>query len=346
MAKKVKKSFVSIILIATTIVLCLVLSFTTIFIVKQKIASEAAALPQSAISTYLEEVKNKNYQQIYDNSLIVDTHFNSQEDYINQLEKIYADKDINAITYQENGNENEFDLIYNDQYLATLKIIEQDGQFIASTIFEGDNNYLIEVPTGQSISINDLSVSSDYMVSSNVQASNFNGIASDEDAPKVDIYEINNLISEPKISVDGYDKVMKDVLSNTYYVGKSADSSLEDIATNAARIVAQYPAKDGSLGAIANISITSSDFYNRVRTLENTWFTAHGISDFNAQVLNIMQQNDQTFIADVIWDYYINNGSLERTYHGGYQISFLNVNGTYKIAGFAIDNELNPANGE
>lgn len=346
MAKKVKKSFASIMLMTTTLILCLILSFVTLMFVKQKIASEEADLPQSAISTYLAEVKKENYDQIYADSLIVDPHFNSQADYIAQLEDIYADIDINKVMYQGNANEGEYDLIYDDQLLATLKIIEQDGRYIASTIFKGDNDYRIEVPTGHSLKINDLEVSSANIIAQSVQAANFSGFASNEDAPKVDIYEIKNLISEPKISVDGYDITMKDVLSNTYFVGKTADPSLEDIAINAARTVAQYPAKDGSLGAIANISITSSDFYNRVKTLENTWFTAHGSYDFTAQVSDIMQQNDDSFIANVIWDYYINTGSLERTYHGGYQISFLKVNGSYKIAGFAIDNDLNPANKE
>lgn len=333
-------------LIITTLVLCLILSFVTLMIVKQKIASEEKGLPQSAISLYLQDVKQGKYDQIYQDSLIVDPHFNSQEDYVTQLKKIYQDVDIQKVMYQANPNPEQYDLVYNDQLLATLKIIEQDGKYIASTIFKGDNNYRIEVPTGHSLKINDLDVNSDHIVAQNVQASNFSGIASNDDAPKIDIYEVNNLISEPKISVDGYDHVIKDSLSNTYFVGKTANSNLEDIAINAAKTVAQYPAKDGSLGAIANISITSSDFYNRVRTLENTWFTNHGSYDFSATVSDIMQQNDNSFIANVYWDYYINAGSLERTYHGGYQISFLNVGGSYKIAGFAVDTDLNPANKE
>jgi hypothetical protein len=33
---------------------------------------------------------------------------------------------------------------------------------------------------------------------------------------------------------------------------------------------------------------------------------------------------------------------VERTWNGGYQMTFLNVGGTWKIAGMAINNELNP----
>ncbi len=47
-------------------------------------------------------------------------------------------------------------------------------------------------------------------------------------------------------------------------------------------------------------------------------------------------------IGNVIFDYYIASGSTSKEYNCGYQITFANVNGKWKIAGFAIDNEMNP----
>ena len=90
--------------------------------------------------------------------------------------------------------------------------------------------------------------------------------------------------------------------------------------------------------------ITSSDFYKRISTLQNEWFTPHSIAKLSFGDVKVIKQNDDSFIANVIWNYYISNGSLEREYHGAYQMSFLKVNGAYKLAGFAIDNELNPDN--
>ena len=47
-------------------------------------------------------------------------------------------------------------------------------------------------------------------------------------------------------------------------------------------------------------------------------------------------------VGYVTFDYYAAGGSYSRTWNCGYQMTFMNVNGTWKIAGMAIDNELNP----
>lgn len=345
MAKKVKKSALSSLLIVVTLVLCVILSIVTLNIIKSKVKSEDAKMPEHAISAYLKDVKDNNFDKIYDDSLVIDPHFNSKEDYISTLQSIYADVDVDKLIFQLDDN-NDYSIIDGNKLVATIRLIEKNGEYMASTIFSGDNTYYIEVPVNETLVVNNIRVTADNLVNSNISASNFNGISKMDNIPSVDVYKIDNLISEPDIMIVDKDyHVIKDALSNTYYVGAINDThDLEEYAKQAAQAIIKFPCEDGSLAAVASYSISSSDFYKRISTLQNEWFTPHSIAKISFGDVDVIRQNEDSFIANVIWNYYISNGSLEREYHGAYQITFLNVNGTYKIAGFAIDNQLNPDN--
>ena len=147
-------------------------------------------------------------------------------------------------------------------------------------------------------------------------------------------YQLNE--NDPEYFKELFKKLKKEL--------ESDDMDEEEYAKKCAEAIIKFPCEDGSLAAVASYSITSSDFYKRISTLQNEWFTPHSIAKLSFGDVKVIKQNDDSFIANVIWNYYISNGSLEREYHGAYQMSFLKVNGTYKLAGFAIDNELNPDN--
>ncbi|MEG0393905.1 hypothetical protein [Anaerorhabdus sp.] len=331
------------------LLLCIGISTAFVLFTKSNLASKEAKLPESAISLYLKQIKNNDFNGIYENSLMIDPHLNSKEDYDQAIKDIYDDVNLDNLIYhvEKDPSDNLLYGLYDGNVkVAVIKLVKGDnGKWLASTVFEGDHSSIVEVPAGIIFKVNGIEVSNDYISNKSVTATNFSGLDDASDAPKVVRYDLNNLISEPVITVDnaGYG-VIKDVLSNTYYVGKtSTDSDLKETVLNAAKTCARYPTKDGTLGAISAITITGSDFYDRIKTMDNQWYAAHGTSQFsNENVLSIVQQDENSMITNVIFDYYIAAGSTSKEYHIGYQISFLNVRGTWKIAGFAIDNELNP----
>lgn len=344
------KRTAGIIIMLVVLLACVGTSILVVQMTKSNLASKEAKLPESAISLYLKQVKNNDFNAIYENSLIIEPHLNSKADYEQAIKEIYDGVNLDKLVIMSKDNENGdnlYDLFEGNVRIATVKLIKTgDNKWLATTLFQGDNNYIVEVPEGVTIQVNGLDVGSDYIKQSAVPATNFSGLKDTSKAPKVTRYELTNLISEPQITVDGTGYTMiKDVLSNTYYVGKGTiNSDLENTILSAAKTVARYPTKDGTLGAISAITITNSDFYDRVKTMDNQWYAAHNVSQFsNEEVLTIVQQDENSMIGNVIFDYLIASGSTSKEYHIGYQISFLKVNGAWKIAGFAIDNELNPA---
>lgn len=308
-----------------------------------------ADMPESAISTYLGQIKKADYSGIYENSLIVAPHYNSREDYVAKLEEIYQDVDTSKIRYHDQSTDTEtrYALVLDGKYLASVKLVQStDGKWIASTEFSGNQNYILEVPTGETVVVNDIELSREQMIEEGVVASNFSGLKNTNDAPHVDKYELNNLLGEPKIALQSGEETttLKDVITGHLFMGKPADNAdYANVFSSAAKTVASFPAKEGNLASVGAITIQASEFYERIATMQNQWFSDHHTSNFsNMNVRNIIQQSEDTMVGYVTFDYYAANSEVNRTWNAGYQITFMKVNGDWKIAGFGVDSLLNP----
>lgn len=337
------------IVLALVLVACIATSFILVQITKSTYSNREADLPESAISVYLEQVKNNEFGRIYENSLLIEPHLNSKDDYVQAIKDIYKDVDLGNLMFSPEPSEND-DLLYGiydgNVKVAVVKLIKStSGKWLLTTLFNGDNNYTVEVPQGVTIKVNGLDVGDEYIKATNQPATNFSGLKDTTNAPKVTRYVLTNLISQPEITIDSPGYVMiEDVLSQAYYVGKDATTSdLKSVVLESAKTIARYPTKDGSFASVSAITINNSDFYERLKTMDNQWYASHNVSSFsNENVLSIVQQDENSMIANVVFDYLIGAGSTTKEYNIGYQMSFLKVNGTWKVAGFAIDNELNP----
>ena len=336
---------VPITILLIVLALCVGSSFFILNNQKSTLSKAEANLPESAISTYFKQIKNNDFDGIFNDSLIIEPHLNSKESYIEALKNIYKDLDVEKLGFIKDGTQEDmYQIVDGNKLVSNLKLIKSnEGKYLASTIFTGDNNYTVQEPLGLTLLVNGNELDDKYITQKEVIANNFSGLTNKDNAPIVNTYQINNLISEPEISIkeSGYG-ITKDVLNNYYYVGKlPTDNDYKTVFENAAKAVAKYPTKDGGLGAIPYI--TGSDFYNRIKTLDNQWYAPHGTASFsNVEVKDVVMQSDGTMIGNITMDYYIASSSASKNYHIGYQITFLNN----KIAGFAIDNDLNPLNKE
>lgn len=318
---------------------------------KEEFAAEERKLPESAITNYLQQLKDQDYHAVYEDAQQVDPNFNSEADYTAKLQEVYDGVDLDALQYTGLDNSDgskDYKLYSNGKFLATLRLRKNaDDTWLAGTIFVGDQNYTIEVPTGLSILANGVAVSKDYCKQTGVAASNFSGLGDQSLAPLVDVYELDNLLGEPTIEVDGDSSygVLKDVLTNNLLIGKTsndadlAQTMIDDIVT-----CARFTAQEATVAQVGAISVRNSDWWDRISTMPNTWFTSHSTSNFsNEQAFNIIQQSDDTMVGYVTFDYYASNGTVDRTWNAGYQVTFLKEGGTWKIACMAVDAELNPA---
>ena len=340
--------------IALTAAVCIAASSVHIQSLKKQYAALDAESPESAITEYFRKINNQEYQELYQEAEEISPDSNSEEIYTEALQKLYDGVDTDAISYQLQSSQDGtyiYQLTYHYSSFAQLVLMQNSsGDWIASTLFEGNENWKVEVPSGLALLVNGKPVSSDLMVSSSAIPDNFSGLYDTSAVPKVDIYELTNLLGQPEVSIEGDESysVLKDVSTNTLFIGKtSEDQSIIQAMIQDTQTAAAYPAKDSSLSDVAAVSVTNSDWYSRVSTLENYWFTDHTESSFsNQSVTNLIQQSDHTALAYVTMDYYAANGEVERTWHCGYQVSLIYQEGSWKIAQMTVDQELNAARSE
>ena len=348
--KQIRKPTAVIVLVMTAVI-SIAISYLYLHSLRKQYASMEQDSPESAITEYFRKISQKSYEELYQEAEEISPDSNSEEAYIQKLQSVYDGVNTDAIDYSlESSDETSYTyaLRYHNADFGKLLIRQnEEGTWIASTLFEGNETWKIEVPSGLTLLVNGSPVSDDQMISSAVVPDNFSGMYDQSSVPLVDIYELTNLLDQPEVSIEGDDSytVLKDVSSNTLYAGKtSEDQNLIQAMIDDTQTAAAYPAQDASLAEVAAVSITDSDWYSRISTLENYWFTDHTESNFsNQSVMNLIQQSDHTALAYVTMDYYATNGEVERTWHCGYQVSLINLDGSWKIAQMTVDQELNPA---
>lgn len=336
--------------LAITAAISISISAIYLHSLRKQYASMEQDSPESAITEYFRKIHQKSYDELYQEAEEISPDSNSEETYVQKLQSVYDGVSTDAIDYSLESSDDSsytYALRYHNTDFGKLLIRQnQEGKWIASTLFEGNETWKIEVPSGLTLLVNGSPVSSDQMISSAAVPDNFSGMYDQSVVPLVDIYELTNLLAQPEVSVEGDDSytVLKDVSSNTLFVGKaSEDQNLIQAMIQDTQTAAAYPAQDATLAEVASVSITESDWYSRISTLENYWFTDHSESNFsNQSVTNLIQQSENTALAYVSMDYYATNGEVERTWHCGYQVSLINLDGSWKIAQMTVDQELNP----
>ncbi|MEE3487322.1 MAG: hypothetical protein VZT48_04370 [Bulleidia sp.] len=356
MADKKKKtgrlSFpVAIGIIAATAVVSIFASRVYLSGKKKEYAALEAEMPESAITAYLTDVKKENYDELYSEAMQIDQPFASQDYYAQRIKDLYDGIDPDAVSYKlssSDDNGRTYQLSYDSKDLAQLRMIQNgEGTWLVATVFNDNTDYIVEVPAGLTLMANGIQVDSQYMTVSSTACSAYSGMYDQSSAPLVDVYEIRNINEDASFTIadDSSCIPVKGVVTGTVYLGQdaSSDNELKQEMISDAETLAGYTAADRTLGEVSAISINGSDWYDRISGMQNYWFSEHTTSSFsNEDVLQIVRLSDNAVIADVVFDYYAANDSVDRTWHCGYQMTMLNDGNGWKIAGMGIDDNMNP----
>ena len=65
--------------------------------------------------------------------------------------------------------------------------------------------------------------------------------------------------------------------------------------------------------------------------------------DITNQHCVAVQQSDDTIVSHIYFDYFADNGEVNRTWHCGYQLTFRKIGGAWKVCGTELCSLLNPA---
>lgn len=271
--------------------------------------------------------------------------FYDEEVYLEKLNQILEEADPSKLSYKQ-LNSNQYGIYEDNTLLFRFDLNKEADTYKVAIPMRGQDRITLEVPVGMNVQVGSETLGSSNLIEENVEASNFLSTTLQDEIVMVNVYELDNCLGIPTLKdVSGNElSAVQDAITGHYLVGqKVEDSSLDNRFIECAKQLALYPAQDTSLANVQNVSITSSLWYQRYQTLQNYWFTPHDVYRFsNEEVLHKAKQSDDTIVAEVIFDYYAENDEVNRTWYIGYQMTFLEVDGEWKVLDIEINNELNP----
>ena len=305
----------------------------------KRFSEEQERMPETAMMRLLDQLEAGEYAEVFTDTLAYQYTPDSAASYSIFLDRMLEECGREELSFRKNGDA--WRIYAGDVCLADAYVYQDaEGMPHAALPLQGQRTAWIEVPAGSELIINGRT--QEKPVEENVPASECFAFPSNVQKAYVDVYRVDDLLGDP--AADEY-ALIKDVLSGRYLAGKKVtDPELLEEMVRAAELLAAYPAQDASLGQVQAVSLTNTSWYARYATLQNYWFTAHSVSEFsNEQVLEAVYRNEDTVSAHIVFDYFADNGEVHRTWHCGYQLTFLRTDNGWKIAAVAINNALNAA---
>ncbi len=313
-------------------------------------AAAEAAMPETAMEDAVRLIAEKNYDSIYEATAALYPGYDTKETYTAVLEKVFSGTEGNTLRYVLTGGDEArryYRIYAGDEPAADVELYNDGSGWKPAVALSGEKNYTLEVPHGAKVSIGGIELGPEQLVKENVYwpVLDEKKAAADSSAT-CDIYYVEGLLGEPAVTIagSGATEVLKDAMTGDLVAGEAVtDKAIRQKIIDYAELIAKYPAQEASAGAVGSIAVTNSYWYQRYVTLQNYWFTSHANSSFtNQEVLNCIKLADDLIESQVIFDYYADNGEVNRTWYIGYQMTLRNTGGDWKVAGISINNELNP----
>ena len=314
---------------------------------EKQFASYEADMPEVQIQSIMDNIKKGEYGDIFATTQKLSPSLDSEETYIARLTEILSTGDPDNLSAEPVSLENDkrvYQLVNGDTLLGTLTLVNENGEWKPAFPIHGSGSYRVEVPQGITLKANGTPIGQEHLIESGKEASNFFQITDSSIIPTVDIYEFDGLLGEPALNKDEGYAMIKDVLSGNWLMGKEiTDEELKKKLIYAAEQIAMYPAQDTPLSNVAAVSDTSAAWYRKYVSLQNYWFTAHNTMELSNETCKAVAQSDDTIVAHIAFDYFADNGEVNRTWHCGYQLTFRKVGDEYLVCGTEISSLLNPA---
>lgn len=304
-----------------------------------------ATNPQKVADAFFAQIKQRDFTGVFDQTIKEYPINGNEEAYVAKLNDVLDGVEAEQLTLKQ-LSEDTYGIYDGTTLLMRFIMQEENESYHMAIPMRGNETVTLEIPTHIQPYLNRQPVETSYRIQQNKEASNFLSTTLEDVIVHVDEYEIDNCIGMPELTDASGNPLtyVQDAITGHYLVGKEVkESGVEERFLECAKRLAMYPAQDIGLGSVQEVCIPSSIWYQRYVTLQNYWFTGHDVMKFsNEAVTKMTQQSDDTIVADVIFDYFADNGEVSRTWYIGYQMTFLKQDGQWMVLDMEINNELNP----
>lgn len=305
--------------------------------------------PNGALEHYASLVANKEFEEIYDESLKVYSQYNQKDAYIEYLSNFYEGKNLsNAAFTKKNytsGDYLYYDMSIDGEFIVTLEIKKDDkkNKWNVRTLPETDYYIIESFVSNPEIFINDYPIEKDRIRNTDISSNAFKNLDDLTLSPKTTEYYIDNMIEAPQIKITNSSlAIAKDALSGYFYLGdKPSTEDMEEytaLIEKVAKIYCMYITEDETFANLRKLLYTKTSFYDAIRSFNNGFFSSHDKIEFSdMNVFDVVELGEDGLIGSVSFDYVVYIGERSQTYSNTYQLTFLKVNEKWLLTNLVID---------
>ena len=308
-----------------------------------------ASTPNGTLDRYVEWLKAKDYEAIYEAAGFEETLLNPKSSYLAYLERIYAG-DPADITLRERAaaeeNKKQFSVYFDNTRVSILDLtmVNENGRsywtVAPQLVYQDDFTIYTDADARVTVNGNDLTLLG--IAPQAAQEIVFSGADDPQVYPSVISYTLSGLLTPPTVEALTLDGETCTVINTekdpqVFRVMAKPDEETiaeqEELAIDAAFTYAKFIARDASRTAILNYVLKESTLYTSIKNFSNIWFHRHDSYSFeDVQLLSSVRYTENDFTCEVQFQpYYVTNGVSHKKELVHYRMSFLLIEGKWKM---------------
>ena len=273
-----------------------------------------AATPNAALNTYMQWVREGDFESIYAISDFDETILNTKAEFLKYLSRLY-DGNTDTLTVREKvtstDERKEYSLYMGGKRICGLTLLKNPEWGETAWSYITEINYLpptkIYASPNARISVNGVDLSLLNLPAQPAQEQLLGGVKDANKIPVVNAYTLENLLNPPTIealALSGDVCTVTQTDETSYHVFSpildTVRAEREELAKNMAFKYAEFVARDATREEVLQQVYAGSDLYGTIRNFSNHWFTGHDSYTFNnVQISGYTQYTDLDFSCDV-----------------------------------------------
>lgn len=314
-----------------------------------------SSIPANKMDKILADMKTSKLESIIDDANI---EYNEFEDSAYISTKLKEKIGENELSYSKKlGEYSASNPVYTvsagDEDLCTISLKKESkksGFFrdwkledVTFAAVAGSDELNITVPTNSTVYLNGIEVSDSYKTSTGVEFEPCLNVSKYVTTPTEEVYTVTGLNLMPELTVDyeGYELEYEINDNNLTALYPSVDSMYETASANAMEVLecyGKYIINRGSLETLSSHMLGKAKTY--VANIPAVWAFLVG-KKFSYEFRDMATSNFRVYSSDcysidVSCVLYVNWGDGEKSYDTNYRYTFVNVNGSWKVADLSV----------
>ncbi len=327
--------------------LLLVASVFLLWFFFQDLQRYEANTPNSALNTYIDWVKNGDFEAIYSASDFEESILNTKEEYIKYLATMYTG-DTDTLVVREKAtshdNQKDYSLYLNNTRVAAVSLLKNPDWGETAWSYVTDIHYIptttIYAAEGIRLSINGVDTTLLNLTGTPVQTQVLGKTDMTDILPTIYSYTITDLLNPPTIeglTLSGDPCTVVQDETGAYHVLSAANETVQaerqEHAKNVAFTYARFISRDDTRENLLKLVAKNSDLYEKLRVFSNDWFSRHDSVDFrNLSITNYRQYSATDFSCDISFlPVYLRGGQEKEAPVFHNRLSFVLIDEEWKL---------------